>query len=171
MSIRIRPESPADADAIREVVTAAFGQPDEAALVDALRDAGAAIVSLVAECDDQIVGHILFSPITIEGSNPGVRIAGLAPVSVAPAQQQKGIGGQLIRTGLEECRQLGYAAVVLLGHPEYYPRFGFQPARTFGLKCAYDAPEEAFMALELVPGALDEVSGMAHYHAAFRTFE
>src|SRR5512134_1693331 len=99
---------------------------------------------------DQVVGHILFTPVSLEPPVP-VRIAGLAPMAVRPEHQRSGIGGQLIRAGLDACRGNGYSAVVVLGHPEYYPRFGFAPGHTFGLVCEFPCPPEAFMAIELVP--------------------
>ena len=123
-------------------------------------------LSLVATIDDRVVGHILFTPVTIE---PPVdrRIAGLAPMAVRPDHQRSGVGGQLICAGLEECRRRGYSAVVVLGHPEYYPRFGFVPAHTFGLTCEFPSPPEAFMAMELEAGALSGVKGRVHYLPQF----
>ena len=123
-------------------------------------------LSLVATIDERVVGHILFTPVTIE---PPVecRIAGLAPMAVRPAHQRAGIGGQLIRAGLEECRRRGYSAVVVLGHPEYYPRFGFAPAHTFDLTCEFPSPPEAFMAMELEAGALRTIRGVVRYQPQF----
>jgi putative acetyltransferase len=142
-------------------------------LVDALRDSlrGAQdYLSLVATIDERVVGHILFTPVTIE---PPVdrRIAGLAPMAVRPEHQRSGIGGQLIRAGLEECRRNGYVAVVVLGHPEYYPRFGFVPAHTFGLTCEFPSPPEAFMAIELESEALNGVRGVVRYRPEFSSME
>lgn len=123
-------------------------------------------LSLVATIDGLVVGHILFTPVTIE---PAVdrRLAGLAPMAVRPEHQRSGIGGQLIRAGLEECRRHGYAAVVVLGHPEYYPRFGFAPAHTFGLACEFPSPPEAFMAIELEPDAFSGIRGLVRYLRQF----
>jgi putative acetyltransferase len=172
----IRREQPGDEAGIFETNELAFGTPLEASLVDALR-ASADCLSLVATIDDRIVGHILFTPVTIEPAadltvrlEPDTtfrRIAGLAPMAVRPEHQRSGIGGQLIRAGLEECRRNGYSAVVVLGHPEYYPRFGFTPAHTFGLTCEYPSPPEAFMAIELEADALKGVSGLVRYLPQF----
>jgi putative acetyltransferase len=157
----IRAETPADWEAVRAVNEAAFGQPDEATLVDTLRPV--AIASLVAEVDGDVVGHILFTPATIGA----VSAAALGPVAVQPAWQGRGIGSRLILEGLAACRHAGYGIVGLLGHPDYYPRFGFQPASRFGIRCKWDVPDEAFMALALRPGALDGVSGLFEYLPAF----
>jgi putative acetyltransferase len=164
-AIAIRPEQPGDADGVRDTNELAFGEPLEARLVDTLRTS-ADCLSLVATLDDRVVGHILFTPVTIE---PPVdrRIAGLAPMAVRPEHQRSGIGGQLIRAGLEECRRHGYTAVVVLGHPEYYPRFGFVPAHTFGLTCEFPSPPEAFMAIELDAGALRSSRGLVRYRPEF----
>jgi putative acetyltransferase len=167
--ISIRVEQPGDVDGIRETNELAFGEPLEARLVDALRGS-ADYLSLVATLDDRVVGHILFTPVTIE---PPVnrRIAGLAPMAVRPEHQRAGIGSQLIRAGLEECSRNGYTAVVVLGHPEYYPRFGFTPAHTFGLTCEFPSPPEAFMAIELEPNLPSGIGGLVRYRSEFSTLE
>ncbi|MDX1516264.1 MAG: N-acetyltransferase [Woeseiaceae bacterium] len=162
----IRAEAARDRDSIRSVNTAAFGTPAEADLVDALRRHVQPIISLVAECDGQITGHILFSPVTLSG-NPDLDIMGLGPMAVLPACQRQGIGSALVHAGLDECRQREKDAVVVLGHPDYYPRFGFSPASRFGISCEFDAPDEAFMLLELRRGVLHGKTGTARYHAAF----
>ena len=159
----IRPEQLTDLAAIHFVVEQAFAQPDEANLVDKLRVNGKAIVSLVAVENDQIVGHILFSEATLDA----VRIIGLAPLAVLPSQQKQGIGTLLTNAGIEACRAAGYTAMIVLGHPEYYPRFGFVPASRFGIKSEYDVPDEVFMALELQPGALSGCAGVAKYQPEF----
>lgn len=163
--ISVRIEQPGDADGIRETNELAFGEPLEARLVDALRGCDG-YLSLVATIDDKVVGHILFTPVTIE---PPVdrRIAGLAPMAVRPEHQRSGIGGQLIRAGLEECRRDGYVAVVVLGHPEYYPKFGFVPAHTFGLTCEFPSPPEAFMAIEFEGDCFADVAGMVRFRPEF----
>jgi putative acetyltransferase len=164
--MRIRAEEPRDRAAVQAVNEAAFGQPAEARLVAALREQANSIISLVAEDEGAIVGHILFSPVALTG-HPELKIMGLAPMAVTPERQRQGIGSGLVRAGLEECGKLGFGAVVVLGHPEYYPRFGFSPAARFGIGCEYDVPEEVFMAMELEPGHLRGVSGTIKYHEAF----
>ncbi len=163
----VRLEVEADHDAVRAIHTAAFGGPDEARLVDALRAAGKAVVSLVAEGEGRAVGHVLFSPVTIEGLGAQRTALGLAPVGVLPAAQSLGAGTALIRAGLDACRALGADAAVVLGHPAYYPRFGFAPASRFGLRCEYDVPDDHFMALELTPDALHGAAGLVRYSPEF----
>jgi len=163
----VRTERPDDIPAIRLLNDLAFGQPGEGLLVDALREAGQLTVSLVAEKAGEVVGHIAFSPVTLEGHPNAPGLAGLGPMAVRPDLQRRGIGSRLVRDGLAACSAAGLRAVVLLGHPEYYPRFGFVPASRFSLRCVYDAPDEAFMALELRPGALAGLAGTLHYAPAF----
>ena len=163
--VSIRPEAAGDEAAVRGINESAFGQPDEARLVDALRARARPFVSLVAETDGAVAGHILFTPVTLEGFT-GL-LLGLAPMAVNPDLQRNGVGAALIIAGLDACRSLGAAAVVVLGHTAYYPKFGFVPAARFGLRCEYDVPPEAFMALELRPGALAGAAGTVRYHPAF----
>jgi putative acetyltransferase len=163
--ISVRFERQDDATGIRETNELAFESPLEAGLVDALRDS-ADYLSLVATTGEQIVGHILFTPVSLEPP-VDVRIAGLAPMAVRPQHQRSGVGGQLIRAGLDACRARGYSAVVVLGHPGYYPRFGFVPAHTFALTCEFPSPPEAFMAIELEAGALAGITGMVRYRSEF----
>ncbi|PAP76133.1 GNAT family N-acetyltransferase [Rubrivirga marina] len=169
----IRPERPSDRDAVYRVNEAAFGQPDEADLVDRLRERSSSYLGLVAEVDGIVVGHILFTPVTLDpsaGSGQAVGAAdvrGLAPMAVLPEHQRSGVGSALVRAGLAACAADGAEAVVVLGHPAYYPRFGFKPASAFGIACAYDVPSEAFMALERVEGALTDAAGVVRYHPAF----
>lgn len=165
--MNIRPEQPEDGAAIHQVVEAAFGRVAEADLVDKLRAHGKSVVSLVAEIEGQVAGHILFSEVTVETNPRNRKIIGLAPLAVAPAQQRAGIGAQLTRAGLAACRAAGYDAAIVLGHPEYYPRFGFVPASRFGITCEYDVRDEVFMALELTEGALADCHGLARYQAEF----
>jgi putative acetyltransferase len=162
----IRPEQENDRAAVHAVNVSAFETPAEADLVDALREQAAPVVSLVAEDDGGLVGHIMFSPVTLP-EQPALRIAGLAPMAVEPEHQRKGVGSALVRAGLEQCRQLGFGAVVVLGHPAYYPRFGFSSSRRFLIGCEYDVPDDVFMVLELQPGFLRGASGKVKYHAAF----
>jgi putative acetyltransferase len=164
--IVVRDERPPDRAAVRAVNEAAFGQPAEANLVEALHQAGAAVVALVAEREGTIAGHILFSPVTVEHAR-GRRLAGLAPMAVAPERQRQGIGSLLVREGAARCLAAGCDGIVVVGHPEYYPRFGFVPAHTLGLRTEYDVPPEVFMALTLPGRSLAGVSGLVRFHPAF----
>ncbi len=165
--IVIRPEKTEDIAAIRSVNEQAFGRPAEADLVDALRRNGKATLSLVAEDDGQVVGHILFSPVTIESGDRELVGLGLAPLAVRPEMQNRGAGSLLVKAGLDRCREAGHGFVVVLGHREYYPRFGFVPASRFNLACEYDVPDDHFMALELVDGALRGCAGVVKYQVEF----
>jgi len=162
----IRPERPADISGIRAVNLGAFETSTEAKLVDTLRRQAEPIVSIVAEDGGTIVGHVLCSPVTLL-PHPELRIFGLAPMAVAPARQRQGIGSALVREALKQCVDLGFGAVVVLGHPNYYPRFGFTRASQFGLTCEYEVPDDVFMALELHEHSLRAKSGRIQYHAAF----
>ncbi len=164
--MQIRTEKESDRDAVYTVNESAFETPSEANLVDALREQAQPVISLVAEDNGKVVGHIMFSPVSLSGY-PGLEVMGLAPMAVVPEHQRKGLGCALVRAGLERCRQLGFAAVVVLGHPEYYPRFGFSPSSRFGIDSEYEVPEEVFMVMELQPGALSGKTGRVKYHAAF----
>lgn len=161
----IRHETPADILAIRAVNQAAFETGAEAALVDALRENAKFTLSLVAAIEGEVVGHILFTDIEMEPGGVEPRILGLAPMAVLPAWQGQGIGSALVRRGLEDCLELGYRGIVVLGHPAFYPRFGFTPASQHGITCIYDAPDEAFMALALGDGNLP--MGLALYQPEF----
>jgi putative acetyltransferase len=167
MMITIRKEQSEDTAAIHDVVEQAFEQTDEANLVDRLRENGKATISLVATDDERIVGHILFSPVTIESESETTGAIGLAPLAVLPELQNQGIGSRLTKAGLEECKRLGYGAVVVLGHAEYYPRFGFVPASRYRIKSEYDVRDEVFMILELREGALSDCSGVVKYQSEF----
>jgi putative acetyltransferase len=146
----------------------AFPTDAEARLVDLLRGSGQARVSLVAEVDGTVVGHVVFSPVSVGGAQSGG--LGLAPVAVVPAHQRRGVGSALIGEGLAVCRREGYPFVVLLGHPGYYPRFGFRRASELGLTNEYKA-DEAFMVLELRPGSLPREGGLVRYGPEFREFD
>ena len=163
----IREERAADAAAIRLVNRLAFGREDEGALVDALRESGAVICSLVAEDEGQVAGHVLYSPATLSDGGDECVVAALGPVAVLPDRQRCGIGDALIRAGLDVCREQGYRLVIVLGHPTYYPRFGFRPSRPLGIRWEHDAPEAAFMVMELRPGALAGARGVVRYQPEF----
>ena len=162
----IRAQNKNDRDAVYAVNASAFETPSETNLVDALLEQAQPVVSLLAEDNGEVVGHIMFSPVSLSGY-PDLKMMGLAPMAVAPEHQRKGIGSALVRAGLEQCKQLGFAAVVVLGHPEYYPRFGFLPSSRFGIDSEYEVPEVVFMVMELQPGALSGKTGRVKYHAAF----
>lgn len=162
----IRVEQPEDIPAIRAVNLAAFPTTFEANLVDRLRQMAQPTISQVAIVDEAIVGHIFFSPVHVS-ERDDLKVMGLAPMAVLPAYQRQGLGSALIHSGLAGCQALGYGAVVVLGHPSYYPRFGFIPTDRAGLRCIYDVPVEAFMMLELQPGYLQDVRGIVTYHPAF----
>ena len=161
----IRRERREDLEAIREVNRLAFGQDAEARLVDRLRADGLLVASLVAVEGHQTIGHILFSELPIETDSAVIRGAALAPMSVVPSRQREGIGSSLVREGLAECRSRGVAVVLVLGHLDFYPRFGFSVEKARCLRSKYAGPH--FMALELVPGVLDGVVGTVTYPPAF----
>ena len=147
----IRPAEDDDHAAIHAVVAAAFGQPDEAELVDALRADGDVLVELVAEEDGVLVGHVLLSPLA---TDTGQRFAALAPLSVIPGRQKDGLGTALMQVAHELCRAAGVEAVIVLGHPDYYPRAGYSAAAATRVTAPFSGP--SFMALALTPGALDQ---------------
>jgi putative acetyltransferase len=162
----IRYEKPGDYAAVHAVNSSAFETSAEADLVDVLRKEVQPVISLVAEQDDQIAGHILFSPAIMPGFGY-LKIMGLGPMAVKSEYQNQGIGSALVRQGLEACRRAGFGAVIVLGHTWFYPRFGFIPSVKFGIRSEYDVPEEAFMVIELTTGYLKGVSGIIKYHPAF----
>lgn len=162
----IRQEVAVDRPAIRNVHDLAFESTAEADLVDLLRASGKATISLVAEEDGEILGHILFSAVQIDPPSPGWSALGLAPVGVTPERQRQGVGKALIRAGLERCRSIGIGAVVLLGDPEYYQRIGFKRAMDFGLGNEYQAEDE-FMVIELIPEFLEGIEGTVRYAPEF----
>lgn len=165
MAMPIRDETPSDYEAIREVNRAAFAGEVEAALVDRLRNDGLVIASRVAEFGSRIVGHILFSPVWIGSDEQEVAIASLAPMAVLPGFQNQGIGSALVRDGIEVCRRGGWQAIILVGHAHYYPRFGFSTQFVRHLASPYAG--DAFMGLELAPGALTQLRGRVRYPDAF----
>ena len=170
MSIEIQPETEQHRAAIWKVNQAAFEGDAEANLVDALRDSGFAEVSLVAEVDGKVVGHILFSRAAIVTNVGTVDALSLAPMAVLPSHQRQGIGSRLVEAGLQACRERGYKIVVVLGHPEFYRRFGFSAEMARPLESPFGSGE-AWMALELMPGALASVEGRIEYSPPFDALE
>jgi putative acetyltransferase len=165
--ITIRKEQQEDAQAIRRINELAFDGPTEADLVDRLRARNKLLLSLVAEDGGELVGHIAFTRLTLGEQRLSCAGAGLGPMAVLPARQRQGVGSLLVRHGLDQCRVLGIEWVVLVGHPEYYPRFGFVPASRFRIRCMYEVPDEAFMSIELATRALEGVAGTVNYQKEF----
>jgi len=161
----VRAEQASDFAAVRNVVERAFGRHDEADLVDALRADDLRIVSLVSVEGEHIVGHVLFSRVWIDDASGAVSVASLAPVAVLPEFQRKGIGSALIARGIDECRSAGWPAIVVVGHADYYQRFGFSAAAVAHLESPYAGPH--FMGLDLRPGALAKVRGPVRYPPVF----
>ena len=170
--VAVRPERAEDHAAIRRVNTEAFGRPNEAWLVDALRKTAGFVpeLSLVAEAGGEVVGHILVTRILIREGSETVSALALAPMAVLPSYQRTGIGSALVRHALAEARRLGHGAVVVLGHASYYPRFGFSPARGHGIRAPFPVRDESFMVLELAPSALAGVMGEVEYPPEFGAF-
>ena len=164
----IRLEKPEDKAAIRHVNEEAFGQKEEAEIIEKLRNRGVLTLSLVAVQDDRTVGHIAFSPVKVESERSSFEAIALAPMAVLPAYQRKGIGSQLVRSGIKGCQHLGHEIIVVLGHPNYYPRFGFVPAKPKGIKCEFEVPDEAWMILELREGALAGRQGTVSFQPEFK---
>jgi putative acetyltransferase len=162
----IRHEAAAEWIAVDAVVRDAFGGDREATLVKGLRSSPD-VLSLVAEVDRRVVGHAMFSTVTLPHNTASLRISALAPVSVVPGMQRRGIGMALIRSGLAELRRSGVGLVVVLGHPTYYGRFGFVPAAPFGIRCRWGGEDGAFQVLELVHGVASRCHGMVSYSPAF----
>lgn len=161
--VLIRPEAREDLDGIRRVNWLAFEGGPEAGMVDALRAADAVTLSMVAVIGAEVVGHVLATPVTVRTDHGEEPLVGLGPVAVLPEQQGRGIGTLLIETTLELLREARHAGVVVLGHPNYYPRFGFIPAGRWSLQWDHEAPDEAFMALELSPGLLTDITGVVRF--------
>jgi len=170
MKLTIRPEKPEDISSIYALNKRVFGQDNEARLVDALRKSDVFIpeLSLVAEMNDEIVGHILFTRLKIV-SQSGIKFESLAlaPMAVSQDRQRQGIGTALVTHGLAKAKELGFDSVIVLGHKEYYPRFGFVPSSRWNIKAPFDVSDAVFMALELREGSLTAVSGMVEYPPEF----
>ncbi|MEA3439386.1 MAG: N-acetyltransferase [Chloroflexota bacterium] len=165
-SITIRNEAPADESAVRHILLEAFDGDDEARIVELLCQAQKSIISLVAVYNGDLVGHILFSPMTIHPPQPDFNALGLAPLAVLPEYQGRGVGTRLTQEGLRICKRLGYSLVFVLGHPDYYSRFGFGPAGAYGLGSVYGAGD-AFMVQALCDGALNGLHGTVKYPPEF----
>lgn len=165
--IEIREELPEDADSIREVNERAFGQPQEARLVDALRRSCPDLLSLVALKDGAILGHILFTPVLVEGPAETFSGRALGPMAVIPQHQKRGLGTALVQAGIQRLKAIGFSFIIVVGHPAYYPRFGFKPAREQGILCPWDVPDEAFMILTLRPSEVKGMIGVVRYRPEF----
>jgi putative acetyltransferase len=166
MRIEIREESAGDVAAIRDLNTCAFGQEQEANIVDALRSNDAVRLSLIALVDGRLVGHIMYSPITIGGKVTG---AALGPMAVLPEYQRRGVGSELVERGNKQLEKDGCPFIIVLGHAEYYPRFGFGPASAHNVRCEWDVPDNVFMLLVLNEAKMRGVSGLANYRHEFST--
>jgi putative acetyltransferase len=162
--VEIREERPDDVAALRDLNRRAFGQDQESNIVDALRANGGALLSLVATVNDRVVGHIMYSPLSIGGNVKG---AALGPMGVLPEYQRQGIGGKLIQAGNRKLKDAGCPFIIVVGHADYYARFGFRPAREHGIKCQWDVPDDVFMLLILDQAEMEGVSGLAKYRDEF----
>jgi len=162
--IEIREERPDDVAAVRNLNRRAFGQDQESNIVDALRANGAALLSLVATLNDRVVGHIMYSPLTIGGNVTG---AALGPMAVLPEHQRQGIGSKLVKVGNQKLKDAGYPFIIVVGHADYYPRFGFKRANEHGITCEWDLPDDVFMLLVLDQAKMESVSGLATYRHEF----
>lgn len=169
LMVIIRSETLEDSNVISEVNKLAFGRENEARLVDNIRQSANfnPKLSLVAIKNEKVVGHLLFSPIIIQTLKDNIPALALAPLAVCPEFRNQGIGSELVKRGLGECKALEHKVVVVIGHPNYYTRFSFSSATAKGLKAPFPVPDEAFMILELVPGTLDRISGMVKYPLSF----
>ena len=164
----IREEQDKDFATIREVNVQAFAGFEEADIVDKLRDSGGSVLSLVASHNDDVVGHIQFSPVLIEHEGAVIEGVGLGPMAVLPDHQRRGFGSDLVEAGIKAMRDRSYPFVIVLGHPNYYPRFGFELASAHGISCQWpDVPDEAFMVLILDEGGMRNVRGEARYPEVF----
>jgi putative acetyltransferase len=165
--LEIREEQPGDETAIRNVNEQAFGSPAEADLVDKLRERDAFVLSMIAIEDDTVVAHILFTEAIIDDPDASIKAIGLAPMAVLPQYQRKKIGSQLLDAALDKCKHLDHDAVIVLGYPEYYPKFGFTTAKSQGIQCEFDVPDDVFMVLELKEDALAGWTGTIKYQPEF----
>lgn len=168
MDIKIRKEEEKDYKKVYEVHRLAFQRENESKLIEKIRKGENFVpeLSLVAEIGNEIVGHILFSKIKIIGNSVFESLA-LAPMAVIPKFQKQGIGGKLIKKGFEKAKRLGFDSIIVLGHKEYYPKFGFQRASKWSIKCPFEVPDEVFMAIELTKKALERKAGTVKYPEEF----
>ena len=166
--MNIRQETPQDFQTVYEINHLAFEQEGESQLIEKIRKGETFVqeLSLVAEQDDKVIGHILFSKIKIIGEQSSPSLA-LAPMSVHPDFQNKGIGSQLVTTGLQIAKNLNFEHVIVLGHKNFYPKFGFQNATNWNIRCPFEVPDDHFMAIELVEGSLKNKSGLVKYPPVF----
>jgi putative acetyltransferase len=162
--IEIREGRPDDVGAVRDLNRRAFGQDQESNIVDALRTNGAALLSLVATLNDQVAGHIMYSPVSVGGNVKG---AALGPMAVLPECQRQGIGSKLIEAGNRKLKDAGCPFIIVVGHADYYPRFGFRPASDHGITCEWDVPDDVFLLLVLDESKMEGVSGFAKYRHEF----
>jgi len=165
MNIRI--EIPSDSEIINSIISCAFETDAEANLVERLRRTADPFWSIVAEVGGALVGHVLLTSVTLEDAPDGMRLMGLAPLAVLPNHQKQGVGAALMEAAINKCRSEGVAAIVLLGNPAYYGRFGFVMSEGYGIKSIYDVPPEYFMILPLLEEGLHGVAGTVHYHSSF----
>ena len=169
VTIEIRYEAPEDVAGIRYVNQQAFGQNDEADVVDSLRRSNALKLSLVAVEDEEIVGHIAFSLVTVDSGTSSFQALGLGPMAVLPSHQKRGIGSQLVERGLNECEKAGHGIVFVVGYPEFYSRLGFSPSKLYGFRWEHDVPDDVFMVKEIQKGALLGRNGTVKYGPEFST--
>jgi predicted N-acetyltransferase YhbS len=169
MKIAIRQETEADYSGVYQLNAEAFGQEAEAKLVDALRISDAFIpeLSLIATIDNTLIGHILFTKIKIRNGDTTFNSLALAPMAVSVSYQNKGIGSQLVTKGLHRAKMLGYSSVIVLGHKEFYPKFGFVPADKWHIRSPYDVPTDVFMGIELTKNGLKGIEGTVEYAKEF----
>ncbi len=163
--VEIREEHPGDVSAIRDLNKHAFGQDQEGNIVDALRSNGAVLLSLVATLNGQVVGHIMYSPISVSEVNG----AALGPMAVLPAHQRQGIGSELVEAGNRRLEESGCPFIIVVGHAHFYPRFGFRPASTCGITCEWEIPDDVFMVSVLDHAKMGGISGLAKYRPEFST--
>ena len=169
MKIIIRQELKEDLARIKEINDQAFEQEDEGRLINKLRQKDQFIpeLSLIAEVDQNLVGHILFYPVKIISEDQKHITLSLGPMSALPEYQKKGIGSKLINEGLKRAKDLGFRSVIVVGNPEYYPKFGFTKASNWSIKVPFEVPDEVFMALEIVKGELQDKPGIIDYPKEF----